>query len=179
MVIFRSYVGLWGYLTLWCDFVAAVCKLLGSASSSYKAFLQALKMPWHCHIVDLSEKVTSTRPQHSICLPSGNQTWLAENPRTKMDVFFISENHLFPWSMASSTPCLMKPDSKSHKIPLNHHFPMVFLWFSYGLRMAPAADPSHRASPMECQCSTSARPPTRNGWHCGTRYKTNGGTETK
>ena len=24
---------------------------------------------------------------------------------------------------------------KSHEIPLNHHFPMVFLWFSYGFPM--------------------------------------------
>ena len=31
-------------------------------------------------------------------------------------------------------PCLMKPDGKSHKIPLNHHFPMVFLWSSYGFQ---------------------------------------------
>ena len=26
---------------------------------------------------------------------------------------------------------------KSHQIPLNHHFPMVFLWFSYGLHPPP------------------------------------------
>ena len=29
----------------------------------------------------------------------------------------------------SRPPCLMAPESISHKIPLNHHFPMVFLWF--------------------------------------------------
>ena len=34
--------------------------------------------------------------------------------------------------MASSTPYLMTPAGKSHKIPWNYHFPMVFLWFSYG-----------------------------------------------
>ena len=29
--------------------------------------------------------------------------------------------------------CLMKLEGKSHQILLNHHFPMVFLWFSYDL----------------------------------------------
>ena len=36
---------------------------------------------------------------------------------------------------SSSKPCLMTPECKSHKIPSNHHCPMVFLWFSYGFPM--------------------------------------------
>ena len=30
---------------------------------------------------------------------------------------------------------------KSHEIPLNHHFPMVFLWFSYGLPEGKSSHP--------------------------------------
>ena len=27
--------------------------------------------------------------------------------------------------------CVSLPEGKSHKIPVHHHFPMVFLWFSH------------------------------------------------
>ena len=40
-------------------------------------------------------------------------------------------------------PCLMTTEGASHKIPLNHHFPMVFLrfpmvfpWFSHGFTIS-------------------------------------------
>ena len=42
------------------------------------------------------------------------------------------ENPLFLWSF-SIAGCQSLPEGISHKIPLNHHFPIVFLWFSYGL----------------------------------------------
>ena len=29
------------------------------------------------------------------------------------------------------------PEGRSHQIPFKHHFPMVFLWFSYGFHLAP------------------------------------------
>ena len=35
------------------------------------------------------------------------------------------------WKLWFSSPlCKRLPEVTSHKIPLNHHFPMVFLWFS-------------------------------------------------
>ena len=40
------------------------------------------------------------------------------------------------WKLVFSSPlCKRLPEVTSHKIPLNHHFPMVFLWFSYDFPM--------------------------------------------
>ena len=39
-----------------------------------------------------------------------------------------------PWKWwFSSSLCHKFPEGKSHQLPLNHHFPMVVLCFSYGL----------------------------------------------
>ena len=40
-----------------------------------------------------------------------------------------------PWSHFQVRKLLTVPEGKSHEIPLNHHFPMVFRWFSYGFPM--------------------------------------------
>ena len=36
----------------------------------------------------------------------------------------------FDWAISPIATQQSLPDGKSHKIPFNHYFPMVFLWFS-------------------------------------------------
>ena len=41
---------------------------------------------------------------------------------------------IFPWNMVIFHSCVSHCQRvNAHQIPLNHHFPMIFLWFSRGL----------------------------------------------
>ena len=73
-------------------------------------------------------------------LPSGKLTWLWEI------TIFNGKIHYFYGHFPVRYGSL--PEGTSHKIQLNHHFPMVFLWFSYGFHHQPtevyiAATPGH------------------------------------
>ena len=58
-------------------------------------------------------------------IPSGKLTSLWKV--TVFDCNTKSMAHL--WPIFKFANCESLPEGKSHWIPLNHHFPMVFLWF--------------------------------------------------
>ena len=53
------------------------------------------------------------------------------------------------------------PDGRSHKIPLNHHFPMVFLWLSYGFPMMYTLSRKAMGRPGD-RCQTNVTKPGNN-----------------
>ena len=70
----------------------------------------------------------SIREQRLYHIPSGNllHSHIAIEKGPIEIVDFPRANCDFPWL------CKRLPEGKSHKIPLNHHFPMVLLCFFYG-----------------------------------------------
>ena len=59
-------------------------------------------------------------------LPSGISTQL-----WKIQMVFMGKLTNFQWPSISIANSQSLPEGKSHQIPLNHNFPMVFLWFSF------------------------------------------------
>ena len=72
---------------------------------------------------------TKTKSQNPIQgLPSGERLHFAMEHH-----HFSWENPLFLWPFSIAMSVHQRVNHI--KIPLNHHFPMVFLWFSYGFPM--------------------------------------------
>ena len=91
----------------------------------------------HCHILPSSPAKASWIIPFRGCGFSTlwfYQTWLAGKSPHWMEV--LIGNHLFLWSILHRHIChVWLPEGKSHQILWHHHFPMVFLWFSYGVPM--------------------------------------------
>ena len=90
-------------------------------------------------------QVGRTKIVHISLLASGNQTWRAEKWTIEIGLG-IFQPAIFDETRSYS----------SHKIPWNHHFPMVVLCFSYGFRMV-----FLRFSPT---CRTEATQPFSTCW---------------
>ena len=78
------------------------------------------------------------------------------------------ENHHVQWTnplfRAIFHSYVNLPEGKSHEITLNHHFPMVFLRFSYGLTEIPEnpqVDPLVGSLEMPVQMSDPKRVPQK------------------